>query len=91
MGSANVGKKCTVITGHKEVKDLHESNETGKVEMFTGESIDVSEEDQMFTRIADSKGLLSSVGLSLAGMDVTIILRLQDSEEPKKSTEQGDK
>ncbi|AKB47803.1 hypothetical protein MSKOL_2026 [Methanosarcina sp. Kolksee] len=91
MGSANVGKKCTVITGHKEVEGLQESEETGKVEMFTGESIEASEEDQIFTCIADSRGLLSSVGLPMAGMDVTIILHLQEPEEPKKSTEQEEK
>ncbi len=88
VGSANVGKKCTVVTGHKEVEGLQDSNEAGKVEMFTGESIEVSEGDQIFTCIADSRGLLSSVGLPLAGMDVTIILHLQEQEVVEKSTEQ---
>lgn len=87
VGSANVGKKCTVITGHKEVEGLQESEEAGKVEMFTGESLEISEGDHIFTCIADSRGLLSSVGLPMAGMDVTIILHLQEQEGVEKSTE----
>ena len=50
VGSANVGKKCTVITGHKEVEGLQESEEAGKVEMFTGESLEISEGDHMYCR-----------------------------------------
>lgn len=58
--------------GHKEVDGLQEYEETGKVEMFTGESIEVSEGEQIFTCIADSRGLLSSVGLPLAGMELLL-------------------
>lgn len=91
VGSANVGKKCTVITGHKDVEGLQEAEKSGPIEMFIGQSLEVSDQDQIFSCIADSRGLLSSVGLPQAGKDVTIILHLQEPEETKKGTEKEEK
>ncbi len=34
VGSAHQGKKCTVITGHKEVEGLQEAERSGPIEMF---------------------------------------------------------
>lgn len=91
VGSAHRGKKCTVITGHKDVEDLQEAEKSGPIEMFTGQSLEVSDEDQVFSCVADSRGLLSSVGLPQAGKDVTIILHLQEPEESQKGLGQEEK
>ncbi|WP_292372741.1 hypothetical protein [Methanosarcina sp. UBA411] len=91
MGSAHKRKKCTVITGHKEVEGLQEAERSGPIEMFTGNSLEVSDQDQIFSCIADSRALLSSVGLPLAGNDITIILHLQEPEEVKKGLDQEEK
>ncbi|WP_292387702.1 hypothetical protein [Methanosarcina sp. UBA5] len=74
VDSANVRKKCTVITGHKDVEGLQEAEKSGPIEMFIGQSLEVSDQAQIFSCVADSRGLLSSVGLPQAGKDVTIIL-----------------
>ncbi len=91
VGSAHQGKKCTVITGHKEVEGLQEAEKSGPIEMFIGESMEVSDQDQVLSCVADSRGLLSSVGLPLAGNDITIILHLQEPEEVKKGLDQEEK
>ncbi|WP_292379165.1 hypothetical protein [Methanosarcina sp. UBA289] len=88
VGSAHHGKRCTVITGHKDVEGLQEAERSGPIEMFTGQSLEVSDNDQVFSCVADSRGLLSSVGLPMAGKDVTIILHLQEPEEVKKGLDQ---
>jgi predicted acetyltransferase len=72
------------ITGHKDVESLQEAERSGLIEMFTGQSLEVSDQDQVFSCVADSRGLLSSVGLPQAGKDVTIILHLQEPAEAKK-------
>lgn len=91
VGSAHVGKKCTVITGLKDVEGLQEAERSGPIEMFTGQSLEISDQDQIFSCIADSRGLLSSVGLSLAGKDITIILHLEGPEEARKGLDQEDR
>lgn len=91
VGSANVGKKCTVILGHMDVEGLQEAEKSGPIEMFIGESLKISDDDKVFSCVADSRGLLSSVGLTLAGKDVTIILHLQGPEKDKKSLDQEEK
>lgn len=90
LGRANVGKKCTVIFGHKEVEGLQESPESGPIEMFTGQRINVQEEDRILTCVVDPKDLLSSVGFANAGK-ITIILHLQEPHEIHKCTEMEDK
>jgi len=91
VGSAHQGKKCTVILGHKDVEGLQEADGSRSIEMFTGQSLEVSDKDQVFSCVADSRGLLSSVGLPQAGKDVTIILHLQEAEEAQKGLEQEEK
>ncbi len=59
--------------------------------MFAGKSLEISDDDKVFSCIADSMGRLSSVGLPLAGKDVTIVLHLQEPEEDKKSLDQEEK
>jgi len=91
VGSAHQGKKGTVILGHKEVEGLQEAEGSGSIEMFIGQSIEVSDQDQVFSCVADSRGLLSSLGLPQAGKDVTIILHLHEPEEGKKGLDQEEK
>ena len=76
IGIANAGKKCIVIVGHKEIQDH-------KIELLA--------EDTVYTCVADSKGRLSSIGLTNVGKDVTVLLHLELHEEDKKGTEQEER
>jgi len=49
VSKSNVGQLCIAIIGYQEIEGLQESGEPGKVEMFTGESIKVSKDDEIFT------------------------------------------
>lgn len=91
VSKSNVGQLCIAIIGHQEIEGLQESGEPGKVEMFTGESIKVSKDDEIFTCLVDIRGLLSSVGIGNAGKDVTIILHLEPQEGQEKDVEKGEK
>lgn len=88
VGSANVGKRCIVIIGHKEVEDLKESLDSGSIEMFTGKCVLIGEDDSIFTCTADTRGLLSSLGPYRAGKDITIILHLTPEEMTEKRAEE---
>jgi hypothetical protein len=45
---------------NKKVEGPQEAEKSGHVEMFTGQSLEVSDKDQIFTCVADSRGFLSS-------------------------------
>jgi hypothetical protein len=55
------------ITGHKGVESLQEAERSRLIEMFTGQSLEVSDQDQVFSCVVDSGGLLSFMGLPQAG------------------------
>jgi len=86
VGTGNAGKYCTVIIGHKEIEGIQKLREFRGVEEFTGSSVSINPDDQVFTCRVDSWGVPSSVGIPNKGKDVTIILhlRLQAAEKGKE-------
>lgn len=91
VGNTNNWQYCKAIIGHKEIKDLLEVRESGKIKIYTGSSIACESEDFIYTCIVDARGLLSSVGLRNVGKDVTIILHLQPQDRAKKGIEKEEK
>jgi len=74
VGSGNAGKHCTVIIGHKEVEGVHKVKEMRGVEEFSGVSVRISKQDDVYTCLIDSTGRPSSVGVGNAGKEVTVIV-----------------
>ena len=74
MGAGNVGKFCTVIIGHKEIEGVQKVKEFRDLEEYTGFSVEIRPEDEVFSCLINSIGAPSSVGIGNAGKDVTIIV-----------------
>lgn len=74
VGISNVGKKCTVIFGHKKMEGLYRVNESGPLEVYSGRSVKILPEDDVYTCLVDVRGLPSSVGVGNAGKAITIIV-----------------
>ena len=74
VGISKVGKKCTVIFGHTKMEGLYRVNESGPLEVYSGRSVEILPEDDVFTCLVDVRGLPSSVGVGNAGKDIIIII-----------------
>lgn len=88
IGSAHEEKKCTVIAGHEEVEGLQEAEKSESFEMLIGQSLEVSDQDQIFSCVADLKELLSSVEL-LQAERYYYHPHLQEPDESKKKIGSG--
>jgi hypothetical protein len=74
VGAGNAGKACTVIIGHKEIKDIEKVRTFRDLEEFSGSSVEIFPEDIVFSCVIDSIGNPYSVGAPNKGKDVTIIV-----------------
>lgn len=74
VGTGNAGKWCTVIIGHKEIEGIQKVKEFRDLEEYHGATVEIFLEDEVYTCLINSKGVLSSVGTGNAGKDVTIIV-----------------
>ena len=74
VGISKVGKKCMVIFGHTKMEGLYRVNESGPLEVYSGRSVKILPEDDVYTCLVDVRGLPSSVGVGNAGKDITIIV-----------------
>jgi hypothetical protein len=74
VGAGNAGKHCTVILGHKKIKGIQKVKEFRDLQVYTGLSIELFPEDEVFSCIINSIGAPSSVGIRNAGKDITIIV-----------------
>lgn len=74
VGAGNAGKHCTVILGHKEIEGIQKVKEFRDLEEYTGLSVEIFPEDELFSCLINSIGAPSSVGIGNTGKDVTIIV-----------------
>jgi hypothetical protein len=62
------------MIGHKEIEGIQKAREFKSVEEYTGSSVNINPDDQVFSCRVDQLGVPSSVGIPNKGKDVTIIL-----------------
>jgi len=80
VGAVNAGKACTVIIGHKHIEGLEKVRSFRDLEEFSGSSVEICPEDQVFSCLVDSVGAPFSVGIPNKGKDVTIIVHGEEGE-----------
>lgn len=78
VGAGNAGKACIVILGHKQIEGLEKVRSFRDLEEFSGSSVDILPDDQVFSCQVDSVGSPYSVGGTNKGKDVTIIVYVDE-------------
>jgi hypothetical protein len=79
VGAANAGRAYTVIIGLKETEGIQQVRSLRDLEEFSGSSVEIFPEDQIFSCSVDSSGVPYSVGIPNKGKDVTIIVHCEES------------
>jgi hypothetical protein len=80
VGGGNAGKSCIAIMGIKEIEGLQKIGEFRGREEHQGLSVDILNDDILFSCVVDSRGYPASLGLPNAGKDVTIIVHGEEGE-----------
>lgn len=81
VGAGNAEKACIVILGHKQIEGLEKVRSFRDLEEFSGSSVDILPDDQVFSCQVDYVGAPYSVGIPHKGKDITIIVHGEEEKE----------
>ena len=78
VGGGNMGKSCIAILGIKEIEGLQKVGEFRGREEYQGLSVEIFQDDIVFSCVVDARGYPASMGLPNMGKDVTIIVHREE-------------